>query len=100
MQDRNGETNFSHLLLWQVGRGVTNIKKGTKLFVVGDLEISSFMGVEGEKWMTFRIVADTYRILGSCDFRNIKRPYLGCVVPRRMVEMGGNCPPLSFPTGR
>ncbi len=42
-----------------------NIKKGTKLFVTGELEISSFTGDEGGKRMTFRVVADTYRILGS-----------------------------------
>lgn len=66
MRDHNGETNFFPIRCFgKLAESVTNIKKGTKLFVTGDLEISSFTGVEGEKQMTYRVVADTYRILGN-----------------------------------
>ena len=66
MRDRNGETNFFPIRCFgKLAESETNIKKGTKLFVSGELEISSFTGDEGGKRMTFRIVADTYRILGN-----------------------------------
>ena len=66
MRDRNGETNFFPIRCFgKLAGSVTNIKKGTKLFVAGELEISSFTGDEGDKRMAFKVVADTYRILGS-----------------------------------
>lgn len=33
--------------------------------VNGELEITAFAGDEGEKRMTFRVLANTYRILGN-----------------------------------
>ena len=66
MRDRNGKTNFFPVRCFgKLAESVTNIKKGAKLFVAGELEISSFTSDEGGKRMTFRVVADTYRILGS-----------------------------------
>lgn len=66
MRDRNGETNFFPVRCFgKLAESVTNIKKGTKLFVAGELETSSFTGDEGGKRMTFRVVADTYRILSG-----------------------------------
>ena len=66
MRDRNGETNFFPVRCFgKLAESVVNIKKGTKLFVAGGLEISSFTGDEGAKRMAFKVVADTYRILGS-----------------------------------
>ena len=53
---------------------VSNIQKGTKLFVVGELEISSFDGDDGNKRMTFKVIADTYRILGNGRRHAEKRP--------------------------
>ena len=66
MRDRNGETNFFPVRCFgKLAESVTNIKKGAKLFVAGEMEISSFTSDEGGKRMTFRVVADTYRILGN-----------------------------------
>jgi single stranded DNA-binding protein len=66
VRDRSGETNYFPVRCFgKLADGVTGIKKGTKIFVEGELEISSFTGAEGEKRMTFRVVAETYRILGS-----------------------------------
>lgn len=66
MRNRNGETTFFPVRCFgKLAESVTNIKKGTKLFVDGDLEISAFTGDEGSKRMTFKVVANTYRILGS-----------------------------------
>ena len=45
--------------------GAEGIKKGTKVFVDGELEISSFTDDDGQKRMTFRVVAGTYRILNG-----------------------------------
>ena len=66
MRDRNGETNYFPIRCFgKLAESVTNIKKGTKVFVDGELEISSFTSDEGDKRMTFRVVAETYRILDS-----------------------------------
>ncbi len=40
-----------------------NIKKGVKVFVEGRLDISEYTDKEGQKRITFRILADTYRLL-------------------------------------
>ena len=66
VRDRNGETTYFPIRCFgKLAEGVGAIKKGTKLFVPGELEISSFTGDEGQKRMTFRVVAETYRILGG-----------------------------------
>jgi single-strand DNA-binding protein len=66
VRNRQGDTNFFPIRCFgKLAESITNIKKGAKLFVEGDLEISSFEGAEGGKRMTFRVVANTYRILGS-----------------------------------
>ena len=66
MRDRNGETNYFPVRCFgKLAESIGAIKKGTKLFVTGELEISSFTGEEGEKRMSFRVLAETYRILGS-----------------------------------
>ena len=40
-----------------------NVKKGVKVLVEGRLDISDYTDEEGQKRMTFRILADTYRLL-------------------------------------
>ena len=40
-----------------------NVKKGVKVLVEGRLDISDYTDKEGQKRMTFRILADTYRLL-------------------------------------
>jgi single stranded DNA-binding protein len=66
VRNRQGETNFFPVRCFgKLAESVTAIKKGAKLFVDGELEISSFEGVEGGKRMTFRVVANTYRILSG-----------------------------------
>ena len=66
VRDRNGETSYFPVRCFgKLAEGVGAIKKGTRLFVPGELEISSFTGEEGQKQMTFRVVAETYRILGG-----------------------------------
>ena len=64
VRDRNDETHYFPVRCFgKLGESVTNIKKGAKLFVAGELEIGSFDGDDGQKRMTFKVVADTYRIL-------------------------------------
>lgn len=41
------------------------VKKGAKVFVDGELEIAAFTGDDGDRRMTFRVVANTYRILSN-----------------------------------
>ena len=66
VRSRNGETVYFPVRCFgKLAGGTQAIRKGTKLFVDGELEISSFTGDEGGKRMTFRVVADTYRILGD-----------------------------------
>jgi single-strand DNA-binding protein len=39
------------------------VKKGAKVLVEGKLDISEYTDEEGQKKMTFRVLADTYRLL-------------------------------------
>lgn len=66
MRGRNGETVFFPVRCFgKLAESVKNIRKGSKLFVDGDLEISTFTDDDGGKRMGFKIVANTYRILGN-----------------------------------
>ena len=66
VRNRQGETNFLPVRCFGgLVSGATGIKKGTKVFVDGELEMSSFSDDEGQKRMSFRVVANTYRILGN-----------------------------------
>lgn len=66
VRNRDGETNYFPVRCFgKLVEGLKGIKKGTKVFVDGELEISSFDGDDGNKRMTFRVVANTYRILSS-----------------------------------
>lgn len=49
----------------QLAEGLTAIQKGSRVFVAGELESVSFSGDEGEKRMTFRVLANAYRVLGN-----------------------------------
>ena len=40
-----------------------NVKKGVKLLVDGNLDISEYTDKEDQERITFRILADTYRLL-------------------------------------
>lgn len=66
VRNRTGETTFFPIRCFgKLAESVANIRKGTKVFVDGELEIGSFTAEEGGKRMTFRVVANTYRILGK-----------------------------------
>ena len=39
------------------------VKKGARVLVEGKLDISDYTDEEGQKRMTFRVLADTYRLL-------------------------------------
>ncbi|KKK66327.1 hypothetical protein LCGC14_2965210 [marine sediment metagenome] len=66
MRNRKDETTFFPVRCFgKLAESVSNIKKGAKLFVAGELEISSFAGDDGNKRMAFKVIADTYRILGN-----------------------------------
>jgi single-stranded DNA-binding protein len=41
------------------------VKKGTKVLVEGRPDISEYTNKEGQKRMTFRVLADTYRLLSK-----------------------------------
>lgn len=47
----------------KLGEGCEMLKKGDRVLVEGILEISSYSNDSGEKQMTYRVVADTYRKL-------------------------------------
>jgi single-stranded DNA-binding protein len=66
VRNRKDETTFFPVRCFgKLAESVSNIKKGAKLFVDGELEISSFEGDDGNKRMTFKVIAGTYRILGN-----------------------------------
>jgi single-strand DNA-binding protein len=60
------ETHFFPVRCFgKLAESVRNIKKGAKLFVNGELELGSFAGEDGKKQMTFRVLANAYRLLGN-----------------------------------
>jgi single stranded DNA-binding protein len=66
VRNRQSETNYFPVRCFgKLAEGLSAIQKGTRVFVEGDLEISAFTGEDGEKRMTFRVLANTYRILGN-----------------------------------
>jgi single stranded DNA-binding protein len=66
VRNRQGETTYFPVRCFgKLAEGVSAIQKGTRVFVEGELEMGSFTGDEGEKRMTFRVLANTYRILGN-----------------------------------
>jgi single-stranded DNA-binding protein len=65
VRNHTGETMYFPVRCFgKMAEGISHIKRGTQLFVQGDLEIASFAGSDGDKRMTFRVVASAYRILG------------------------------------
>jgi single-stranded DNA-binding protein len=65
VRNHTGETLYFPVRCFgKLAEGVSHIKKGTKLFVQGDLEIASFADSDGDKRMTFRVVASAFHILG------------------------------------
>jgi single-strand DNA-binding protein len=66
VRNRKDETTFFPVRCFgKLAESVTNIVKGTKVFVDGDLEISSFEGEDGGRRTRFRVLANTYRILAK-----------------------------------
>lgn len=66
VRNRNNETHYFPVRCFgKLGESVTHIKKGTRLFVAGELELGSFADEEGATRMTFKVIADTFRILGN-----------------------------------
>ena len=60
------ETSFFPVRCFgKLADGLAGIQKGTKVFVTGDLEISSYEADDGTKRMGYRVIADTYRILSN-----------------------------------
>jgi single stranded DNA-binding protein len=60
------ETHFFPVRCFgKLAESVRNIKKGAKVFVEGELELGAFDGEDGKKQMTFRVLANTYRLLGN-----------------------------------
>lgn len=61
VRNRQGESTYFPIRCFgKLAESVTAIKKGAKLFVEGELEITAFEGAEGGKQMKFRVVANTY----------------------------------------
>jgi single stranded DNA-binding protein len=64
VRNRQGETMYYPIRCFgRLAERISSIKKGTKLFVEGELEINSYTSEEGHKQMSYRVVAETYRIL-------------------------------------
>jgi len=47
----------------KLAESCATVKKGVKVLVEGRLDISEYTDKEGQKRMSFRILADTYRLL-------------------------------------
>ena len=66
VSNRKDETTFYPVRCFgRLGKGVSGIRKGTRLFVEGALDISSFIGDDGVKRMTYKVIANTFRILNN-----------------------------------
>jgi single-stranded DNA-binding protein len=66
VRNRSGETTYFPVRCFgKLAAGLVGIMKGTQVFVDGELEVSSFDGEDGNKRMTFRVVANTFRILSG-----------------------------------
>ena len=66
VKDRQKETHYFPVRCFgKLAESVRNIRKGAKVFVDGELDLSAFAGEDGKKQMTFRVLADTYRILNG-----------------------------------
>jgi len=66
VRDRRDHTTFFPVRCFgKLVDGLSGIRKGAKVFVDGELEVSSYEGNDGEKRMGFRVLANTYRILGN-----------------------------------
>jgi single-stranded DNA-binding protein len=66
VRNRTGETMFFPVRCFgKLAEGLAAVTKGAKIFVEGEFEITAFVGEEGGKRMTFRVVANTYRVLGG-----------------------------------
>jgi single-stranded DNA-binding protein len=64
VRDQKKETHFYPVRCFgKLAESVVYIKKGTKLFVEGKLDLNAFTGEDGKKQVMFRVLADTYRIL-------------------------------------
>lgn len=76
VRNRDGETMYFPVRCFgKLAEGLKGIKKGTKVFVDGELEIASIEDEEGSKRMTFRVVANTYRILADGNKSSSVRHY-------------------------
>jgi single-strand DNA-binding protein len=58
-------TFFPIRLFGKLAETCEMVKKGTKVLVEGRLDISEYTDEEGQKRMTFRVLADTYRLLSK-----------------------------------
>jgi single stranded DNA-binding protein len=57
------KTFFPVRVFGKLAETCDRVKKGTKVLVEGNLDISEYTDEEGQKKMTFRVLADTYRLL-------------------------------------
>ena len=66
VKDRQKETHYFPVRCFgKLAERVANIRKGAQVFVDGELELGAFAGEDGKKQMTFRVLANAYRILGN-----------------------------------
>lgn len=66
VKNREGETVYFPVRCFgKLADGLIGVNKGVKVFVDGELEIAAFTGDDGDKHVTFRVIANTYRILGN-----------------------------------
>ena len=66
VSNRKDETTFYPVRCFgKLTKGVSGIRKGVRVFVEGTLDISSFTGDDGAKRMTYRVIANTFRILSN-----------------------------------
>ena len=57
------KTFFPVRVFGKLAETCEKVKKGAKVLVEGKLDISEYTDEEGQKRITFRVLADTYRLL-------------------------------------
>ena len=62
-RSKDQTTFFPTRVFGKFAESCDKVKKGAKVLVDGNLDISEYTDKEGQKRITFRILADTYRLL-------------------------------------
>ncbi len=62
-RNKDEKTFYPVRALGKLSEGCDMLKKGDRVLVEGELEVSKYADENGDRRMTYRVVADTYRKL-------------------------------------